>query len=591
MPISNEMNSDYLYGSFVSGANEIMRRKEELNQINVFPVADGDTGTNLAFTLDSLVTNARVVPSAGGTLQSMSEAVLAGARGNSGIIFAEFIGGLAETLIDFERITSDAFSRALNNAVRKAYKALQNPVEGTILTVIKKWAKSIEEHKKLNNFEDLFRRTLGRVKSALEETEEELAPLAEARVVDAGAAGFYYFVEGMTRYFSTGEIIPLPAEARISDEAKEGVHGGEYPSHRYCTEGLIKGEGIQPDEVRAKLEPFGDSLIVAGGNTLARVHIHTDSPAAAFRELAEFGIITGQKVDDMVREYEVTHNRKYPIALVTDSVADLPDELIDYYQIHVVPLNLSVGETQYLDRVTISSEDVYEQVDTIVPYPASSQPAPAIFKRLYSYLSTYYESIIAIHVSGALSGTCGISSLEAQKIADTKITVIDSKHNSGSEALIVLRAAEEIASGKGHEEVVSSVEASIPKADILVSVPSLKYMVKGGRVSPVAGFLAGILNFTPIVSLDDSGKAILYGKAFSPGQNRRKLFKLIDEILKKGKLRHYGVVHAENQSGAQEVAGEIERKTGKPPLFIQPISPIMGLHAGKGCVAVVTMRE
>jgi len=138
--------------------------------------------------------------------------------------------------------------------------------------------------------------------------------------------------------------------------------------------------------------------------------------------------------------------------------------------------------------------------------------------------------------------------------------------------------------------VLSALE-SIQKAEILVSVPTLKYMVKGGRVSPLAGVVANALHFKPIVSLDDEGKALLYGKAFSRKQNRRKLMKLLFAELEKGQLRYYGIVHAENENGAREIAGEIEEKTGIKPLFIQPISPIMGLHAGKECVAVVTMRE
>lgn len=163
--VRNELDAECLYRSFVFGAHEIIRRREEMNRINVFPVADGDTGTNLSLTLDSLVNNTKVLPSAGDTLQSMSDAVLEGARGNSGIIFAEFLSGLAEILASVERITVRAFSRALNNAVSKAYGALQNPVEGTILTVIKDWAKSIEEHAKLDNFTLIFEKTLKRAKS------------------------------------------------------------------------------------------------------------------------------------------------------------------------------------------------------------------------------------------------------------------------------------------------------------------------------------------------------------------------------------------------------------------------------------------
>lgn len=586
-----KLDSKTLYHSFVSGAHEIMRRREEMNRINVFPVADGDTGTNLAVTLDSIVHNSRIRESAGDTLQSMSEAALAGARGNSGVIFAEFIGGLAETLISVEAVTVKAFSRALNNAVGKAYKALQNPVEGTILTLIKEWAKSIEAQTQVPNFTILFQKTLENAKRALDNTQSQLAVLTKARVIDAGAAGFYHFLEGITRYLSTGKTVSISENTAILVEGMNDLHGGEYPARRYCAECLLRDSDIGTEQLRQVLNSYGDSLIVAGGQRLARIHIHTDAPAAVFHELSDVGTVSEQKVDDMVREYEVTHDRKFKIALVTDSICDLPKDIIDRYQIHVVPMNVIMEDTAYLDGVTITSDYVYSRVDTIDPYPTTSQPAPVVFRRLYSYLSTYYDSVISIHVSGALSGTYGISTREAERFEEKKITVIDSKHNSGSQALIVLRAAEEIAAGKSHEEVVFSVQESIRKAKILVSVPTLKYMVKGGRVSPIAGALTSLLNFRPIVSLDEEGKALLYGKAFSKRQNHRKLMKLIDVELEKGKLKYFGLVHAENEDGAREYAREIEEKTGLQPLFIQPISPIMGLHAGRGCVAVVTMRE
>jgi len=323
---------------------------------------------------------------------------------------------------------------------------------------------------------------------------------------------------------------------------------------------------------------------------MVRVHLHTDGPALFFRVLGRFGTIEEQKVDDMVREFEVVHHRKYPIALVTDSVCDLPKELIDRYQIHVVPLSLIFGGVQYIDGVTITNADIYASLDSVDPYPSTSQPPPTAFRKLYSFLATHYESIVAIHVSASLSGTYNLSCREAEKVQDIPITVIDSKRNSGAQALIVLEAAEAIAAGRSHAEVVAAVEAAIPKSDILVSLHSLRYMVKGGRVKPLAGYLARLLNFTPIVSLDAQGEAVLYGKAFSRRQSRKKLFALVKAIIQKGRLKHFAVVHAQNELMAIQVAKTIEKMVGMPALFIKEITPIVGLHAGKGACAVVTLR-
>jgi DegV family protein with EDD domain len=296
-------------------------------------------------------------------------------------------------------------------------------------------------------------------------------------------------------------------------------------------------------------------------------------------------------VDDMLREYEVTHARKYPIALVTDSVCDLPKSLLDAYQIHVVPLTIILDGAQYLDGLTISNERIYEGMEARGPYPSTSQPSPAAFKLLYSFLSTYYESIIAIHVAGKLSGTYSLSAKEAALVPGKRIAVIDSKNNSGSQALIVLRAAELIAAGKSHDEVVAAIEGFIPKARILVSVPTLKYMVKGGRVSPLKGALAGALNLKPIVSLDEEGGSKIYGKAFSRRKNLEGIIELAREFVGKDELRCYALVYAGNVEEAEAFASLIGEALGRKPLFIQEISPIIALNAGKNTIAVVLMKE
>jgi hypothetical protein len=254
-------------------------------------------------------------------------------------------------------------------------------------------------------------------------------------------------------------------------------------------------------------------------------------------------------------------------------------------------MNILIGDAQYLDGLTITNERIYARMEGNGAYPTTSQPGPATFRKLYSWLSTYYESIIAIHVSGKLSGTLGASALEAGKLGGKRISVIDSRHDSGSQALIVLRAAELIAEGRSHDEVVQAVEAFIPKARIYVSVPTLRYMVKGGRVSPLKGAMASLLNLKPIVSLDGEGASMLYGKAFSTKRNLQKILGLAKDFIGGDALRNYALVHASCLDAAKEFALRMEALTGQKPLFIQEISPIIALNAGKGTLAVVLMKE
>jgi len=370
------------------------------------------------------------------------------------------------------------------------------------------------------------------------------------------------------------------------------LHESGEVRFRYCTEALIAGHAIDREALRLSLAAYGDSLIVAGSGEQVRIHLHTDQPAQVFASLSSAGRVVQQKVDDMLLQFEVAHRRKFPIAIVTDSVCDLPRELVDRYQIQVVPLHLIFGEREYLDGLTIDSEQFFDLTDRSSDFPTSSQPSTGLFNRTFSYLSTYYESIIAIHVAGALSGTLNSSTLAAEALDGKKqISVLDSRQVSGSLGLVVLRAAEAVAEGKSHGEVVSELESYIRKSQILVSVHTLEYFIRGGRVKPVAGAIGKVLNFKPIISLDAEGNAITIGKAFSVRQNVAMIVKMVERRHAESPLRCYALVHGRNPEGARELADKLEQALGFPALYIEEISPVLALHAGRGTVAVVTMQE
>jgi DegV family protein with EDD domain len=384
----------------------------------------------------------------------------------------------------------------------------------------------------------------------------------------------------------------LGAKKRRAREEALDVHGGARPLFRYCAEAMVVGGGIDREALSTALTPLGDSLIVAGNDERARVHLHTDEPALAFASVGEQGRVIQPKVDDMRLQYEIVHERKYPIALVTDSACDLPQELIDLYQIHVVPMHIIFGESEYLDKLTIDSELFFSLAEHAEVFPTSSQPAVGLFTRLYSFLSSHYESVIAVHIADRLSGTCSTSARAAETIEDgVKISVVDSRHLSGSEGLIVLRVAEAIAAGRSHDEIVAEIDGWSKKAELLVGVHTLEFLIRGGRVSPLEGVLARALHLKPIISVDAEGNSILYGKALSIRQNIAKIVKMTVRIHAETPLRAYGVLHGHDLAAANEFAARLERELDFPPLFVEEISPAAALHAGRGALAVCLMRE
>lgn len=588
-----KLDGNSLFGAFASGGRRVINYQGHLNKINVFPVPDGDTGTNLASTFFSIFTHGKPHVSASKTLRSIAEQALIGARGNSGIILAQFFNGLSEGCGNEQYLSPGLFGQAVDRAVERSYEALSHPVEGTMLTVIRDWAESVKERcHRVKDFSHLFQTSIQAALRSLKSTPEKLKVLKEARVVDAGAEGFVHFLRGTLDFIKSGKsgrAVPafdMPQEIPGEDFLPEGAL-----AFRYCTEALIKGAAIDHHLLSAQLEPCGDSLIVAGTSSFTRVHIHTDSPEEVMEKLRPLGKIVQQKADDMVRQQEAVYHRKYPIALLTDSVCDLPQSLLDEYQIHVVPITLSFGENQFLDKLTITPDRFYTLLDQLPEKPTTSQPPADTFRQLYEFLSSHYESIIAIHLSSRLSGTWNTSRLEARRIEGKKISVIDSRTLSGSLGLVVLRAAEAIAAGKTHEQVVETISSSLPKARIFVSVPTLKYMVRGGRVSPLQGALGKLMNLKPIVSMDSEGKSVLFGKAFSRRSNLKKIMRMVADLHRESPLRSYAVVHAHAPAAAQSLGREIERIVGRPPSYLMDISPVVGMNAGAGSVSVVTMQE
>src|SRR5512133_1926531 len=520
----NEMDGRRLYYTFIAGARKVIEHQVELNKINVFPVNDGDTGTNLASTIRAVVDSLHPHRSYKITADRIAETTLVNARGNSGIIFAQFLYGMSMETGDFKTITIRQFAESIKNSIRYIYEAVANPVEGTMLTVIKDWANYIYDNRnRITDFNQLFLGSMDILYRSLIETKSKLAVLTKANVVDAGGRGFVFFVEGIIDFITNRnlkDLIQVKAETALFEKLEESIP--EKVDFRYCTEALIKNSSIDKKSLMPVLEKYGNSIVVAGSDKMRRLHIHTNNPSGLFSELRNTGTLAFQKADDMVRQSQVVYDRKWKIALVTDSTCDLAQDLIDTYQINMLPININFGENHYLDKITIQPEQFYTLLKENKDYPKSSQVNEKSFTNLYSHLASHYDSIIAIHLSDKLSGTFNSSQKAAKAISkefNKPISVINSKNLSGALGLVVLRTAQAIEAGYTHDQIVRMAEDWTSHIRIFVSVKSIKYLVRGGRVSAVRGLIARMLNINPIVSIDESGKAIVFDKSFNQKAN------------------------------------------------------------------------
>ena len=436
-----EMDGRRLYYTFIAGARKVIEHQVELNKINVFPVNDGDTGTNLASTIRAVIDSLHPHRSYKITADRIAETTLVNARGNSGIIFAQFLYGMSCETGNFKTITISQFAESIKNSIRYIYEAVANPVEGTMLTVIKDWAEYIYENRfRITDFNEMFLSSLKVLNRSLIETKTKLAVLAKANVVDAGAKGFVFFVEGITEFIANSnlkELVQVKAETGVFEKIEESIP--EKPDFRFCSEALIKNSSINSKELLSTLERFGNSIVIAGSERMRRLHVHTDTPAELFNELRLTGTLAFQKADDMVRQSDVVYNRKWKIALVTDSTCDLEQNLLDNYQVNMLPININFGENHYLDKVTIQPEQFYTLLEENKDYPKSAQVNEKSFINLYSHLASHYDSVIAIHLSDKLSGTYSSSLKAAQSISTEfgkPISVINSRNLSGAIGLL-----------------------------------------------------------------------------------------------------------------------------------------------------------
>lgn len=574
-----------------AGAKKVYDNQDYLNDINVFPVPDADTGTNMAATLKTVVEDMSddVTGSVDSTCRRIADSALKGARGNSGVILAQFFYGLSKGLEKKIKVSTEQFGQAVQQAKNAAFEALNHPKEGTILTVMKDWAENIcANSKRIVDFHDLLHNGLEAAKKSLENTRTKIESIRKANVVDSGAQGFVYLLEGITDFLKRGKIRDIDKStgiAALSEVAHTDIDINDI-KYRYCTECLIEGRQIDLKRLRWQIESFGDSIVVAGSEQKARLHIHCNEPAKVFAIARQYGDLLQQKADDMKKQFLISHNPHPKIALVVDSACDLPQDFIDKHQIHMIPVRITFGNSTYIDKITITPGYFYEMLQTEPCHPKTSQPPPADFRNLYSFLLSHYDSIISIHVPEAASGTYQNALSAAREFPDRTITVIDGKSLSIGLGFVASRTAQLIAEGKSHDEVVRAALAYREQTQVFVSIPSLKYLMKSGRVSKAKGIIAKILNIKPILYLDSRGIPQHYSKSFSDWGAVKKVFRITMKFIKDKQSVRFTVAHANDPQKAEYLVNRLKEKFGDVPITVLPVAPVLGAHTGKGAAAI-----
>lgn len=303
----------------VGGANLLARTKDEIDSLNVFPVPDGDTGTNMYYTLRSGVKEAypKRNSSIGVVAEALANGSLLGARGNSGVILSQIIAGFAEAMAGKERGELSDVEAGFRRGIEKACEAISDPVEGTIITVGRELAGAYGEA--VGRTRDLVRATVwayNRAKEALDKTPELLPVLKEAGVVDAGGKGLVVIFEGIIKAMRDAalsqdiELFDVAVRQQKEFVSKKAQKFGKEIEHTYCSEFIVTGNNIPLDILRQELIPYGDCLMVVGDSQTAKVHIHSNHPGLVLECGLRYGALKEIHINNMEEQMEARFEEK-----------------------------------------------------------------------------------------------------------------------------------------------------------------------------------------------------------------------------------------------------------------------------------------
>ena len=505
--------------------------------------------------------------------------------------------GLPHTQKGKVRLSTEAFAQAATKAAEQARKAISHPQEGTIITVMKDWANHLAKNAHHTpDFVELFKKSLSKAKDSLAKTPDKLPILKKAGVVDAGAQGFVNILEGIVNFIEYGKMKSLRVIASTTntmrsfnlDKVDSGIN------FQFCAECLLEGNDLDLEAMKQKVVFLGDSLIVASSINRAHIHIHTDKPEDVFTELSEFGTIVKTKVDDMYKQHTKikfdTHTKS--VGLVTDSTCDLPPEIIKKYNIQIVPIAIQVGKKSYLDQVEMKPKDFIHILETSNQKLSTSQPPPVFFTEAYNKIALKYESIISLHIAEKLSGTIQGARMGCKDMKHSnKIHIVDSKTTSVALGLLVAEAAQLIQERFSIEEIINRIKIAADHVKIFISIPTLKYLMRSGRLNKTKGLLGTLLNLKPILTINSDGNIVEAAKVVGQKRVIHKTVDLAIQFAKSVKDPRFAIAHVAAPELAQWYSDKIRTIFNSSKIMITEASPALSIHVGIGGAAIAVLGD
>jgi len=580
----------------IAGVHNVERHRAELDRINVFPVPDGDTGTNLALSLRSIAAAVRPLDSRSlrEVVRSAADASVLGARGNSGMLFSHLLLGFAEAIGDRHRAAAAEVARAFRVAADRLRGVLEDPREGTILTVASDMADASDAVSR-DDLVRWLRDVQSAARDSLARTQELLPVLTEAGVVDAGARGLVEFFEGVLQLVEGRLSADELAVASMREDAgapslyaaREAGFGAD--EGRYCTQVAIRGNIPPTAELRSALSGLGTSTLVVRSGGVAKVHIHADRPDDVVEVLRRFGDIASKRVEDTMLAGTARHHT----AVLTDSAADLPRAWVERHGVTVVPLQVIVGDSVYRDGVDLQSDELLDlMLDPANPVPKTSQPAPAAFRAACRRAVDHgAEELLGVFVSGAVSGTFASATAVLREFEEVPATAVDSRSGSLGVGLLVIRAIELLERGLSLPDVVAELRRVRDQSNVFFTVDTMEHLLRSGRIGRTRAWLGGMLDVKPILTLTADGRIEPIDRARGREAVVERVLALVDERVGRSREIRFGVAHFGAPDTADEIARLLRSRYPAREVLVGPAAAALGVHTGPGAWALAYQIE
>ena len=575
---------------FLFSYKRIEREKEQINKINVFPVPDQDTGSNLAKTL--LGIKEAIEEKEFKDLEEISKIALDGAlisaQGNAGVIYTGFLAGFLPKL-NKNPVNAQKLAEAFEEGQKRAWKSMVNPKEGTILDVIDATAETFKkETGKENDIVKIFEKVIEKAKEALMKTREKMEVFKKANVVDAGGLGFLMILESYLDALQP-ERKKEEKEEKPSEEIRRFV---QVLANRYEVVALVLQARFEEEKVREKLKRLGNCLDIVQVGEKMKIHIHTDYPDEVRDVLKTIGKIRDLRIEDMTREVVGEPSvRKVSIGIVTENISALLPKILERYQIELAEAKFDWPELE-----KIPGENIYQKIKKayeigIETRPRTSQATPQSYFDAFKKQLQKFDKVLCLTITSKISG-CYNSAIQAKEMLaeneKERIFILDTQHAAASQALLILRAVELIQEQREIDEIIEKIKDSIPKTHLYVIFQDPKGIEFIGRITksqanwirrmkklgihPITQFKDGVLGKGGMIFAKDEPEAI-FKKILKTSQKERKLGKKIRVIIN----------HADNLDGATKLKKKL-KEIGAEISFISEGPPIICAVAGPGAL-------